>query len=130
MDYKLLFHNPEELSDMELQHLRNKIRLQRAMPFYTAAIFGFAGYLYDSALMKRNYAWSRIGTLAFLGFVLGAQGSYQVQTTFPRERQVDKDIINAFDRRYMTTVLNATGFGSNYVSPKDFGDSTSLKKPY
>jgi hypothetical protein len=30
----------------------------------------------------------------------------------------------------MNTVLNATGFGSNYVSPKDFGDSSSLKKPY
>jgi hypothetical protein len=56
------------------------------MPYYTAAIFGLAGYLYDSAILKRNHAWSRIGTLAFFGFVLGAYGSYQVQTTFPRDR--------------------------------------------
>jgi hypothetical protein len=130
MDYKLLFHNPEDLSDMELKHMRSKIRLQRTLPYYTAAIFGFASYLYDSALLRRNFAWTRIGALATFGFIVGAQASYQVQTTFPKDRKVDKEIIEAFDRRYMTTVLNATGFGSNYVSPKDFGNSTSLKKPY
>ena len=130
MDYKLLFHNPEDLSDQELDLMRFKIRLQRTLPYYTAAIFGFASYLFDSVLMKRNFTWARIGVFGAVGFLIGAHGSYGVQTTLPRDRVVDKEIINAFDQRYMTTVLNATGFGSNYVSPKDFGDSTSLKKPY
>ena len=100
------------------------------MPYYTAAIFGFASYIYDSAVVRRNCSWARVGLLAAGGFLVGAQGSYQVQTTFPKDRKVDREIVEAFDRRYMTTVLNATGFGSNYVSPKDLGNSTSLKKPY
>jgi|LauGreDrversion4_2_1035121.scaffolds.fasta_scaffold793066_1 hypothetical protein len=130
MDYKLLFHNPEDLSDIELKHMRSKIHLQRMMPYYTAGIFGLASYLFDSVLMKRAYTWTRIGVLGAVGFAIGAHASYQVQTTFPRDRVVDRDIINAFDRRYMNTVLNATGFGSNYVSSKDYAETTSLKKPY
>jgi len=100
------------------------------MPYYTAAVFGFASYLFDSVILKKQYTWARIGTLGLIGFAIGAHATYQVQTTLPKDRAVDREIVNAFDRRYMTTVLNATGFGSNYVSPKDFGDSTSLKKPY
>ena len=88
MDYKVLFHNPEELSDLELKHLRNKIRLQRTMPYYTAAIFGFASYLFDSVLLKRQYAWGRIGALGLAGFVIGAHATYQVQTTIEPQGRV------------------------------------------
>ena len=45
-------------------------------------------------------------------------------------RSFDNDIMNAFDARYMKTVLNATGFNSNYVSASDHTKEPILKKPY
>lgn len=86
MDYKLLFHNPEELSDLELKLLRQKIQLQRSLPYYTAGIFGFASYLFDSAILKKKYSWTRIGAFGFVGFVIGAHATYHVHTTFPLNR--------------------------------------------
>ena len=53
------------------------------MPYYTAAVFGFASYLFDSVILKKQYTWARIGALGFVGFVIGAHATYQVQTTLP-----------------------------------------------
>jgi hypothetical protein len=64
-----------------------------------------------------------------LSFTLGAYGAYKV-TYSSVPRPFDRDIILAFDRRYMRTVLNTTGFGSNYLSTKDYSDNADLKKPY
>ena len=130
MDLKALFHNPEDLSEADLSHLRDKIRMQRSMPWVSSIFFGYGVFLLDRAIIKRSHDIKRIALGAFLGFALGAYGSYHVQTSLPSGRKFDHEIMNAFDRRYMTTVLNATGFGSNYVSPKDYSDSTAFKKPY
>jgi len=39
--------------------------------------------------------------------------------TVPR-LEAERDIVQAFDKRYTSTVLNTTGFGSNYVSIRDY----------
>ena len=118
MDLKVLFHNPEDLSDDELAHLRQKIQLQRSMPWTSAFFGGFGLYLLDKAILRRHYCYKRIAVGALVGFALWAHASYQVRTSIPRK--LDTDIVNAFDRRYMNAVLNSTGFGSNYVSARDY----------
>ena len=129
MDLKVLFHNPESLSDQELAHLRQKIALQRSMPWISAFFGGFSFYFLDAVVLKKSTCYRRIALGGLLGFVLGGVGSYNVSTSVTRLEQ-DAEIINAFDRKYMTTVLNTTGFGSNYVSIRDYSASTQYKKPY
>jgi hypothetical protein len=128
MDLKVLFHNPHDLTDQELYQLRKKIKRQYTMP-YTAALFGgFGAYLFDNVYLRKSHSWARVGTGALLGFAIGAYSSYQVASSV--ERKFDSEIINAFDKKYLDTVLNATGFGSNYLSVKDYSETQTLKKPY
>ena len=130
MDLKVLFHNPESLSDEELSHMRQKIALQRTMPYLGAFFGGFATYALQTVVLKRMRAhWIGVGTGALVGFALGGYSAYQVKTTLTRVYS-DSEIISAFDRRYMNTVLNTTGFGSNYISVKDYSETQSFKKPY
>ena len=98
------------------------------MPATSAFFSGFAMYLFDVKMVRRVHDWKRIAAASVLGFAIGAYGSYQVQQTIPRS--IDKDIMNAFDRKYMYTVLNSTGFGSNYIGSLDYSDSPQNKKPY
>jgi hypothetical protein len=130
MDLKVLFHDPESLSDTELRRLREKIRIQRTMPWLSAFFGGFGLYFLDAAVLRRSACNKRIAAGAAVGYLLGAWGSYQVSTIDPERWAPEADIISAYDRRYMTTVLNATGFGSNYVSSRDFAETTTFKKPY
>lgn len=118
MDLKVLFHNPEELTDAELAHLRQKILLQRSMPWTSAFFTGFALYFVEATVLKRTPCIRRAAAFGTIGFALGAYYANNVRTSIPR-LQSQSDIINAFDRRYMKNVLNTTGFGSNYVSVKD-----------
>lgn len=120
MDLKVLFHNPEDLSDDELKHLRKKIQQQRSMPWISAFIGGFSLYLFDEAFIRRHYCYKRIAVGALVVFAFGAHASYQVPTSITRK--LDTDIVNAFDRRYMNAVLNSTGFGTNYVSSRDYSN--------
>ncbi len=101
------------------------------MPWTAAFIGGFGVYFLDGAILKRRVAcdWRRLAVGALVGFAMGAYYSTQVGTTVSRV-QNDSQIINAFDRKYMTQVLNSTGFGSNYVSAKDYSETHTFKKPY
>ena len=85
-------------------------------------------YLVDRHVLKRHYSYVRIGGVAALCYVLGAYSAYQLDSSL--ERSFDADIINAFDRKYAYTVLNTTGFGSNYLSTRDHTEEVVLKKPY
>jgi hypothetical protein len=99
------------------------------MPWISAFFGGFGLYFLDAVVLKRAICNRRIAFGALLGFTLGGIGSYSVTTSINRLEQ-EADIINAFDRKYMTTVLNTTGFGTNYVSIRDYSASTHYKKPY
>ncbi len=132
MDLKVLFHNPEQLSDEELMLAREKIRFQRSMPWLTAIFGGFSVYVLERGIMRRNRAtpaYLAVGALA--GFWLGnssSQGHLLIRSGL--EKSYDREIINAFDRKYMTSVLNATGFGNNHINISDYSDSPAYKKPY
>lgn len=129
MDLKVLFHNPEDLNDRELFKLQQQVKTQRTLPKVTALIGGFGVFVLDTAVLKREMCKRRIVAGLAAGFILGAYSSYHQETTIKRVES-DAEIITAFDIRYMNTVLNSTGFGSNYVSIKDYSDAQNMKKPY
>ena len=130
MDLKVLFHNPESLTDAELGLLRNKLALQRTVPWTTGIFAGFAWYLIEGVHLKTTPCLKRAIVAGALGFTLGA---YYINSgsmnQLPRLNS-EVDIVNAFDRKYLNTVLNVTGFGSNYLSVKDYADTQTHKKPY
>ena len=132
MDLKVLFHNPEQLSDEELTNLRVKLEYQRSMPWVTAFFGGFSVYVLERGIMRCHRATNAyVAAAALAGFWLGNSSS-QGHTLLSNglERAHDRDIVNAFDRKYMNTVLNATGFGNNHINIADYSDSPAYKKPY
>lgn len=76
MDLKVLFHNPDELTNEELSILRNKISVQKSLPYVSAGFSGFAMYLLDNKMLRRFSDWKRIAFAASTGFVIGAYGAY------------------------------------------------------
>lgn len=129
MDLKVLFHNPESLSDEELLIVRDKIRRQSYIPKFSALIGGFAVYALEAAVLKQAWCRKRVAVGAVAGYLIGGFSTYNYVNSVPR-LEGEKDFVQAFDKRYVSTVLNTTGFGSNYVSIRDYSDATGLKKPY
>jgi hypothetical protein len=133
MDLKVLFHNPEELTDDELALARQKITFQRSMPWVTAVFGGFSVFLLERAILRRTRATNAfMAAGAVAGFWLGNANSSSdgLVSTDYEKRTFDREIYSAFDRKYMNTVLNATGFGNNHINIRDFSDTNAYKKPY
>ena len=87
MDLKVLFHNPEQLSDDELMLAREKIRFQRSMPWLAAVFGGFSVYVLERAVMRRHKAtipYLAVGALA--GFWLG-NASNQGHQLLPTDKE-------------------------------------------
>ena len=73
MDLKVLFHNPEELTDDELALARQKITFQRSMPWVTAVFGGFSVFLLERAILRRTRATNAfVAAGAVAGFPLAA----------------------------------------------------------
>jgi hypothetical protein len=73
MDFKVLFHNPEELTLEELAELRKKIRNQTLIPKAAALIGGFSAFLLERAILRRAYFTKSYVVLGLLGgYALGA----------------------------------------------------------
>ena len=128
MDLKVLFHNPETLTDRELQHLRTKLRIQRSLPYYCGFFGAFAANVIEVNVLKRSRNWAIIAGAGLASFAIGGYGAYRVQNVLPRN--FDMDIMAAHDKRYANRVLNATGFGTNYVSIHNLQEDTIGRKPY
>jgi hypothetical protein len=60
--------------------------------------------------------------------MIGAYGS--TQNISALNKPFDTQILDAFDQKYVNRVLNATGFGTNYVSTRDLSEESIMKKPY
>lgn len=123
MDLKQLFHHPEDLDDSELAVLRDKIRFQQSLPYWSALFMGLSMRIVSPSCQP-----ARIGVAAAFGFWVGASSASTVTSNL--WRRFDKDITRAFDERYMTRTLNLAGLGSNYTSEKDNEDYSDFSKPY
>jgi hypothetical protein len=130
MDLKVLFHNPESLSNEELRKLSNKIMIQRSIPYTSALFAGFAWYLYEAAYLRRVACLKRAGVVGIVGFAIGAYYANSEFSNSISRLNSEHEIVAAFDKKYLDTVLGATGFGGNYLSVKDYSDNPMYKKPY
>lgn len=131
MDIKTLFHSPDSLTDDELVALENKIAFQRQSRFFCAVFFGAAAGIADTVLLKRAFCFKRVGVASLLGYGFGMYSVYTPSLSHSSlHKDLDRDILLAHDQRYARTVLNATGFGSSYLSTKDYSMNPGLKKPY
>lgn len=131
MDIKTLFHSPDSLSDADLQNLENKIAFQRLSRTLCAAFFGIAVSLGDTVFLKRAFCYKRAGLAGLIGYGFGMYAVYTPHLAHSGlHKDFDQDILVAHDQRFARTVLNATGFGSSYVSTKDYSMNPGLKKPY
>ncbi len=86
MDFKVLFHNPEELTQDELVYLSGKIRMQRFLPYTTAIFGGVAFYILNSAVLRHAHNWKIVGVGALAGFIVGGYGASQVGLPRPGAR--------------------------------------------
>ena len=86
-------------------------------------------YLFDVKIIRRHHDWKRVIAAGSLGYVLGCIASER--NSLPLYgRKFDKEILLAYDQRYLDSVLNHSGLGSNYIGSKDFTEHGLLKKPY
>ena len=91
-------------------------------------------FVFQRAILRRSCtSWSSIALGGFAAWALGVYtisneavtptGNYGI-------RARDAEIVTAFDRKYLNTALNTTGFGNNSVNIRDYADGHHLKKPY
>ena len=137
-DLQTLFHNPECLSDKDLKSMYWKMRMQSTFPYVSAAIAGGAMFFMDTAILRKSMCQKRIGVMAFGGFMMGTALAYSVGGSSTNnysdaaKDNFDKDIMGAFEERYVAKSLNAAGYGSNALN---MGSHTKepnarYKKPY
>jgi hypothetical protein len=88
-------------------------------------------YLFDVKVIKRHRDWKRIILAGFLGsvYAYNRADTYHYVEDEEYHESFGKDVVAQFDQRYVTNVLNHTGFGSNYVGASDYSP-TFNKKPY
>ena len=135
-DLQALFHNPESFTDADLSTVKTTLRMQRLFPWAFAGGLGGAAYMMSLG-HKQIYARTAVGAVAGL-----ALGGYLAYTMLPRSQYhmysdqardtMDKDIITAFEQRYVDLSLNACGYGNNALTHAQNGQyaDARIKKPY
>ena len=123
----MLFHNPESLDDGELKAVRRKINMAKLPQL---AGLGLGAYL---GIMRAGYTRYAI-KYGVIGLAGGFYLSQQCMRMFPSSlnEPADRDILNAFEQRYVNTSLNASGYGNNSLNAASHTkDSMAYyKKPY
>ena len=129
MDTKTLFHNPESLSEDELYQLRVKIQGQRRACFY-----GWTGGVLITFVMSQGVYRNQVFSLGkiFLGgmagYVICANGVDRNSSLLKRD--VDRDIVKAFDQRWLRSALSVSGLYTNHTSMGHNEDNNDFSKPY
>jgi hypothetical protein len=128
MDLKQLFHNPDSLTDSELSKLRSKIRQQSWMPYFTGVFSGVFLGVIDNQLLGKSLCGKRILAGAAVGYLIGANGANAYNTVL--NRSFDREIVNAFDLRFIRHSLNVAGLTSSHTSLAHNEDNHDFSKPY
>ena len=135
-DLQVLFHNPESMTDSDLSTVKSTLRMQRSAPLLFAGAFGGAMYALNSKC-PRVIQKTAVGALA--GYALGG---YLAYTTLVRrsygmysesaQASMDKDILQAFEQRYVDLSLNAVGYGNSALTTEEQATNVDarIRKPY
>ena len=137
-DLQTLFHNPECLSDKDLKSMYWKMRMQSTFPYLSAAAAGGFMFFMDTSIMRRAMCQKRIGVMALGGFAVGTTLAYSVggsslnNYSEGAKDNFDKQIMDAFEDRYVAKSLNAAGYGSNALNMAGHTKEANAmyKKPY
>ena len=129
MDTKTLFHDPDDLSDEELKSLRFKLTTQRQMPYFAAAFTAMSFHVLHSQMFRTGVLPVRITIAAAAGFMLGGYGAHSVNGSI-LPRKFDKDIMLAFEQRFLKHSLNVAGYNNNSISLRNNFDYAGQVKPY
>ena len=137
-DLKTLFHNPESLSDTDLRTINRKLSNQRMLPYLTGAMFsGLSAVLTFKSNpnpFKDILRSVRILAPAFIfGFAFGGYLSFKVSNkTSHYNADMDPEILEAFEAKYVERSLNACGYGNNALTAANDTkvQKASYKKPY
>ena len=135
-DLQALFHNPNSFEDKDLAKVKSTLTSQR----YTVNMFmvGGAGAMYWLK-PTHKYVIPRVALGWFVGMAVGGYLAYkQIPSDTPSrfsksaQSSMDKQILSAFEKRYVDLSLNACGFGNNGLSIQQDGRHTpfQLQKPY
>ena len=114
-DLKVLFHEPEELTDRDLGEIRSKLRFMSYAPFVSAGFLGMTSAIVDVHVFRRNFCMRRIAVAATLGAIVGCNISTQSQQSVLPWRNFDQEMLNAHDKRYAKQALMGSGLSSNWV---------------
>ena len=127
---KQLFHNPEELTDAELDILRLKLQNQRRLP-KIGAVFGLtSAACLEAVAFRRNPTLLMMGIGAAAGYAFAGYGT-STMTTSMLKREFDHDIITAQERRQQAKTMNLAGFGNNHINGQtSLEGGFSYDKPY
>ena len=128
-DLKRLFHDPDSLEDHELLAVRSKLKWQMRMPYVSAAFSGALFHVWSNQMFRTGFIPIRVGGAAFAGFMLGGFASSQMNRSV-LSAPVDKDIMHAFETRYLNHSLNVSGFNNNYISENSNADNSVMRRPY
>ena len=111
-ELQTLFHNPESLSDSDLSSIRGKLWMQGWMPWFMGTGAGAVGFL------TSNRCWMRASLFFGVGLTLGASVAYRMGSSSPSgyDAEMDKEILEAFEQRYVQRSLNACGYGNNALN--------------
>ena len=101
IELKQLFHNPEEMSDAELDIMRVKLQNQRRLPKIAAGM-GFVGALaFDVVLLRRNPVMARAMLGGLASYALAGYGT-GLETKNVLKREFDTDILVAHEYRQLS----------------------------
>ena len=133
-DLQTLFHNPESLSDKDLKAIKTKIFSQRLTPFIFGSSFLGLQWFYQSNILRKKYCNITGAGVFLFGYALGGMYSYKMASGSLKgyDADMDSDILNAFEHRYVQKSLNAAGYGNNALNMASHTKEASAryKKPY
>ena len=124
-----MFHDPDSLSDGELEQMRQKLTFQRYLPYYSAATAGFAFHVMSAQMFRTGLIPARIAAAAAAGYVVGGYGAHYASGSTLKKR-IDSDIMRAFEERFLRHRLNVAGYGDNAVTYRHNADMQGQIKPY
>ena len=129
IELKQLFHNPEEMSDAELDIMRVKLQNQRRLPKIAAGM-GFVGAVaFDVVLLRRNPVMARAMLGGLASYALAGYGT-GMETKNVLKREFDTDILIAHEYRQMSRFMNLSGYGQNWIHRSHNPDGNTWEKPY
>merc|ERR1711918_280250 len=95
-DLKVLFHQPEELTDQELTRLRSTLRFQNYSPFLSASFLGMTSAIADVHVLGRQKSMRRVALFFSVGYIMGCNIAQTVSVNTLYNRNWDQDILDAF----------------------------------